>query len=475
MPAPAEAQTQNLPRLGDAAGSELTPGSERRVGEAIMGNLRRDGAVLEDPELTEYLNRFGGRLARTSPARAFSFEFFLVRDESLNAFALPGGYIGVHSGLIVTARTESELASVLAHEIGHVTQRHVARMLAQNQQSSMLALAAVAAALLTATTNPQAAAGLVALGGSVQESQMLSFSRDAEREADRVGLDIMLEAGFIPADMITFFGRLQQATQVYDTGAPSYLRTHPLTSDRMADVQNRVLELRYRQRTDSVDFHLARTKLRALANASTDYRDRVRREFEGEIARRAHADASAAWYGLALLANAADDFDAARAALGKARDAMQRDHGSAHHPFLERLDAEIAQRGGRLEDAMATIESALQRFADARALRLMKAELLVASGRHARAVGFIEDELQVYRGDAEYWRLLAAAQSQAGNEGLAHWATGERYASLGAWPAALEQFERAQRDSRLSFYELAQIDARVQHARAAIEREKQGL
>ncbi|MEZ5651201.1 MAG: M48 family metalloprotease [Burkholderiaceae bacterium] len=208
-PAPAclaQAPGPVLPSLGDAAGDTLSPLQERRVGERIMGELRRSGVLLDDPELTHALNRFAHRIADAVPTGGQDFEFFLVRDASLNAFALPGGFVGVHSGLMIGAQTESELASVIAHEIGHVTQRHIARMLAQNRQSSLISLAAVVAAIVAAgASDTQAAAGLVALGGSVHEQQMLAFSREAEREADRVGLELMREAGFEAQDMISFF------------------------------------------------------------------------------------------------------------------------------------------------------------------------------------------------------------------------------------------------------------------------------
>jgi len=292
----AHAQIDNLPRLGDAGGAELPPETERRIGEAIMADLRREEAILDDAELTDYLNNFAAQLTSTRAARGLSFEFFLLRDSSLNAFALPGGYIGVHSGLVVTAQTESELASVLAHEVGHVTQRHVARMLAQNQRSSVLSLAAVVVALIAASSNPNAAAGLIALGGSVQESTMLSFSRDAEREADRVGLDILRQAGFQTKDMVAFFARMQQATRVYESDAPAYLRTHPLTGARMSDIQNRVLEQPYRQRADSLDFHLVRAKLSALANTSTDGLRDLSKTLVNQIEKGSYLNQTAAWY-----------------------------------------------------------------------------------------------------------------------------------------------------------------------------------
>ncbi|MFK7965409.1 MAG: M48 family metalloprotease [Burkholderiaceae bacterium] len=468
------AQFNELPRLGDAGGAELPPETERRIGEAIMADLRREEAVLDDAELTDYLNQFAAKLTRTRAAQGLSFEFFLLRDSSLNAFALPGGHIGVHSGLVVTAQTESELASVLAHEVGHVTQRHVARMLAQNQRSSVLSLAAVVVALIAATANPNAAAGLVALGGSVQESTMLSFSRDAEREADRVGLDILREAGFQPTDMVAFFRRMQQATRVYESDAPTYLRTHPLTGERMSDIQNRVLELPYRQRADSLEFHLMRAKLRALANKSTDGLRSASKSLLDQIAKGSYLNETATWYELAVVSTAQRQFDKAREYLEEAAKRYG-DGGPAAHPFFARLQVEIEQDSGDLSKAYELTLAALERFPNARALRRLKADLLIRQQRYDEAIAFLDEEKQVYRADPVIWQALAQAHFANESPGLAHWATAEQYALLGAWRAVRSQLKLAQKDPSLDFYRLSQVDARLREVEALILRERERI
>ncbi|MGH1358845.1 MAG: M48 family metalloprotease [Burkholderiaceae bacterium] len=470
--APAQAQFDNLPRLGDAGGAELPPETERRIGEAIMSDLRREEAILDDAELVDYLNAFAGQLTETRPAQGLSFEFFLLRDASLNAFALPGGYIGVHSGLMITAQTESELASVLAHEVGHVTQRHVARMLAKNQQSSVVSLAAVVVALIAATQNPQAAAGLVALGGSVQESTMLSFSRDAEREADRVGLEILREAGFQARDMVAFFSRMQQATRVYESGAPAYLRTHPLTGERMTDIQNRVLDFRYRQHADSLEFHLARAKLRAQSDTTVDGLARADKRLQTQLDEGSYLNETALWYEMALVATERRQFDVARKKLARAG-AVIGPEGVAGHRFLARLQAHIEQVSGNTEEALRLTEAGINRFSDARALRRMKADLLIELKRYGPAVAFLEEEKAVYRADPHIWRTLAQAHFANNSPGLAHWATAEQYVLLGAWPAARSQLLLARQDTQLDFYRLSQIDSRLREIEGVITRERE--
>ncbi|HVL55592.1 MAG TPA: M48 family metalloprotease, partial [Burkholderiaceae bacterium] len=308
-PSAAQTHIENLPRLGEAAGDELSPAAERRLGEQIMRELRRERAFFDDAEVDDFLNRFGAKLTSAPAAAGYDFDFFAVLDTTVNAFALPGGYIGVHTGLITTAQSESELAAVLAHEIGHVTQRHIARMLAQQRQSSMMMLAALVLGVLAARSNPQAIGGFATLGDQVARSTMLSFSRDAEREADRVGLEIMQHGGFDPTAAVTFFGRLQQIGRVYENNAPAYMRTHPLTTERISDLQLRIREARYRQRVDSLDFRLIQAKLRAIGDSSIDGARNARQTFE-RLTQQGGRDDPAAWFGLATVAFAQRDFAA---------------------------------------------------------------------------------------------------------------------------------------------------------------------
>ena len=187
-----------------------------------------------------------------------------MRDPTLNAFALPGGYIGLHSALILTTQTESELASVIAHEIGHVAQRHIARMLGTQKQDMLIVLASVAAGALAARSSPDAAQALVMGGMGLAAQQQLNFSREVEREADRIGFRILGESGYDPAGMTVFFGRMQTASRNYTDNTPAYLRTHPMTTERIADIQARIHEMRYRQRMDSLDYHLIKARVRIL-------------------------------------------------------------------------------------------------------------------------------------------------------------------------------------------------------------------
>jgi len=243
---------QGLPDLGDSSQSEMSPLQERRLGENIMREIRADRSYSDDAEITDYLNWLGNKLVAASPDSRQEFSFFLIMDPQINAFALPGGYIGVNSGLLLTAQSEAELAGVLSHEIGHVVQRHFARMLVAQKESYLISLAALAVGILAARANPDMAQAAIIGAQASQVQSALNFTRANEQEADRVGFQILEKAGLDVQGMATFFERMLRAVRFYETTAPSYLRTHPLTTDRIADMQNRIQNLPYRQVPDSI-------------------------------------------------------------------------------------------------------------------------------------------------------------------------------------------------------------------------------
>ncbi len=287
-------QAYDLPDLGDVASSELSPAAERRIGEQIISQIRwRDAAYLDDPEVEEYLNRIGHRLAAVSNSPGLEFDFFVVNDPTLNAFALPGGFIGVHTGLLLAAQTESEFASVLGHEIAHVTQRHIAQIVGKQSQSAMLMIASLLVAVLAARSNSDLSQAAIAAGQAGAIQSQLGYTRAFEREADRAGLETLESAGFDVRGMPGFFERLQRVTRMYENNAPAYLRTHPLTTERIADMENRVASMPYKQVLDSPDFLFSRAKLRASSGQPAD----AVSELESQLARA--PDDLALTYGLA--------------------------------------------------------------------------------------------------------------------------------------------------------------------------------
>ena len=321
------AMAQSLPDLGDGAGGILPPLVERKIGESIIRDIRqRDPAYLDDPEIADYLNELGARLSAAVPGGRQDFEFIVIRDSSINAFALPGGFIGAHTGLVLASESESEVASVLAHEMAHVTQRHIARMLGAQQQVQLPVMIAMAAALLLGRSRPDLAqAAAMAAQGAVVQTQ-LGYSRDYEREADRIGFQTLSGAGFDGHAMASFFERLQRYTRIIDDGTvPGYLRTHPVTTERIADAQARAANQPYRQHPDSTEYHLVRAKLRAEAGEA---RDAVT-HFRAAVRDRRFANEPAASYGLVVALLRANQPREAAAELARLQRG-QPDAGGAH-------------------------------------------------------------------------------------------------------------------------------------------------
>lgn len=448
------AHAAGLPDLGDVGAADFSPATERQMGEQIIREIRNDPAYLDDPEIEEYVNRLGRRLAAVSQNPQQDFTFFVVKDATLNAFALPGGYIGVHTGLLLAAESESELASVLGHEIAHVTQRHIAQIVGKQSQSSMLMLASLLVAVLAAKSNSQVSEAAIAAGQAGALQSQLGYSRDFEREADRVGLQTLASAGFDVRGMPSFFERLQRNGRLYENNAPAYLRTHPLTTERIADMENRATALPYRQVPDSTDFGYVRAKLRAQNGLPGD----AVRELEGQVEQ--HPGDVALRYGLGRALLRAGRLDDASAL-------VERLHRTAEpSPFVEVLAADIAMARKNGAGAVKMLEAARARFPAYVNLDYALAEARILAGRPAEAVAGVNRILPNHGEDQRLWRLLSRANAELGKRTAQHRAQAEVYALSGALPAAIEQLEIARKEADGDFYELSAVDARLRELKA---------
>jgi predicted Zn-dependent protease len=453
---------EGLPDLGDSSQADFTPVQERRLGESIMREVRADRSYYDDAEATDYISNLGNRMVSRGTDTRQDFGFFLIRDQQINAFALPGGFIGVHTGLILAAQSESELAGVVAHEIAHVTQRHIARMIAQQKQSQILSIAALAVAILAARASSDAAMAAGAFGQAGLAQSQLNFTRDNEREADRVGFQILDRAGYDPHAMPIFFERLQRATRLYEGGAPSYLRTHPLNYERIADIQSRAQSLPYRQVPDSLEFQLIRAKLRASFDAPRE----ALTFFEESLSERKFLSEEASRYGMVVSLLRANN-------LARARKELQalRKLGRAS-PVIETLACQVLVSGGEHAAAKACYLQALKTYPNYRALVYDYAETLLQQRQPELALKLVEDRLQYVKEDHRLY-LLQARSNAALNRRLAqHRAQGEAYARLGNIPAAVEQFEIALKSGDGDFYQLSATEARLRQLRVQRDEER---
>jgi predicted Zn-dependent protease len=346
---------------------------------------------------------------------------------------------------------------VLAHEIAHVTQRHIARMLGQQKQMQLPVLAALAAALLLGRSRPDLASGAHAAVQAGAASAQLAYSRDFERDADRVGLQALAAAGYDARAMATFFEKMQRSQRVADDGTlPGYLRTHPVTTERIADAQNKVAALPYKQHLDSLEFHLVRAKLRAEAGDALD----AVAYFERAVRDRRYANEAAARYGLVNALLRARRAQAAEAEMGRVR-AL-----GVSAPMLDSLDARVRQALNDHAGAEKLLAQARARYPHSRPLLYAHVGALQEGARHEQAVGALSEAVRSYPGDARLRALLSRSYAALGKRLLQHQAQGEYYALQGSLPAAIEQLQLARSAGDGDFYQLSVVDARLKELRA---------
>jgi predicted Zn-dependent protease len=464
---------QELPTLGDAGGEELSPRDERQYGEEIMQQyFRRSAQYLDDPETTEYINALGYQLVAVSAARSIDFEFFVLRDPTFNAFALPGGFIAMHTTTILTAQSESELASVLGHEIGHVQQRHIARSLARQRDSALITLGSVLAALVAARAGQgQGAQAALMVGQAAAMSRQLAFSRENEREADRVGFQILTDAGFDPQGMVDMFTLMQQGTRAYASIAPAYLQTHPMSEERIADLMGRVQATHTHQHADSLDFQLVRARLRVLQDESTQgLRDSLA-NFSDRLAHHTLASDTAAYYGLALsnlkLKRYPEALQAARAARRSTTTPSAMLDDIVNLTRFEAAGSDGAERDAALADSKETAS----RFPLSRSVAMQYTDLLQRASHHERAIAYLRNQLAMSHNDPDFYNFLSISYAAMDKKSLQHQATAEMYLLLGSPPAALEQLQLARKVADADFYTMTEIDARLRQI-AEIVREQ---
>jgi predicted Zn-dependent protease len=450
-----------LPELGDVSATVMSPLQEQAIAEQILREVAVSPDVLQDVEVSDYLQALGSRLVENGPDKRQKFYFFVVRDLSINAFAMPGGVIGVHTGLILGANTESELAGVLGHEIGHVTQRHLARILASQKYDTFKNIAGLALALLLSRSNPQLATGAFTTVSALGIQNRLDYTREHEREADRIGLQILDSGGFDVRGMPSFFQIMQRGTR-FEGSAPSFLRTHPLTSERIADVTNRVESMQYRQVTDSIEFHLVRAKLRA----SNGVPESAITLFEQNIRERRFNNEMAEHYGLAVAQLRKNAFAQVEKEL-----AWLRKNASAH-VMIETLAARLEVAKNNPQQADKQYAAALARYPDNRALIYGYAEHYLAIKQPDKVVKLVLAKQGLYPDDAHFYDLLAKAYSMQNKSLLSHQAQSEAHYRKYDLARAIEQMDLAAKANDGDFYQQSIVEARLKQLRLMAADEK---
>lgn len=445
--------SDGLPDLGDVSQAAINPTQERQIGQQSMMQIRASKQYLDDAEINDYLNQIGRKLVASCNEPSLEFEFFAVNDYSVNAFALPGGFIGVNAGLLLITESESELASVLAHEIAHVTQHHLARMVASQQGDTLASMAAIAVAILAARSNAQASQATIAGVQAHAMQKQLDFTREYEQEADRIGFETLLKSGFNTRAMPEFLERLQRATRLIDGNAPNYLRTHPVTSDRIADIENRVSKQPYRLLPDSLDFQLVRTKIIGSQKTAKD----AISYFNDALTAHKHGNPIAQQYGLvtALLRN--NEIERAKEEL----DVLLKE--AQNNAMIETLTGQV-KRSAKDPDTLDFYRTAVQNFPQHRALLYDYVELLLKSNQAQTAVKLLVEQIILHPTDIILYDLQARSYAQLNKPLEQHQAQAYSYAWQGNLHGAIQQLELAKRAGG-SFYQLSIIESDLRELR----------
>ncbi|MEO7941397.1 MAG: M48 family metalloprotease [Burkholderiaceae bacterium] len=455
--------------MGD--GGDMTISAERQLGDRIAREIFRDPDYIDDPVLADYVDTIWQALLKASHERGemsdemqqrFAWQIMMGRDRSVNAFALPGGYLGLHLGLIAVVTSRDELASVLAHELSHVTQRHIARLTTRQNAQTPWIIGAMILSALAASKNTDAANAVLVGGQALAVQNQLNFSRDMEREADRVGFGLMADAGFAPVGFASMFDKLQTASRLNDNGAFPYLRSHPLTSQRIADVQARLPLGERDTRPETMEQAMVSARARVLSNAGIDgLRDSLAQAQAGKLDTQPAALQAGAVYGGVLASAQMRDFAVARTLFTQ----LQRLTGT--DPAAQRLTTLLG-----IEVALLSGQSAAEIVPVGRAELLLMSQLWIREGKAAQAASGLQAWVALHPRDATAWQWLGRANTARGQVMRAVRDEAEAQVALLDYAAAVDRFKVAQTMARnapaVDHIEASIIDTRTRQVQSLL-------
>jgi beta-barrel assembly-enhancing protease len=456
--AAAETPAVDLPRIGEPADVALSPMEEARIGGQVTAQLYGHDYILEDPEVTEYIAALTWRLVAAAEAEPPQLTVFVMKDPRINAFALPGGYLGINAGLLTTVRTESELAGVLSHELAHITQRHIARTIEGTQAANLATWAAVLATIIAASANPEVVIAALSLGQAANLQREVNFTRAHELEADRIGIRTMSRAHFDPQGVASFFVRLEQQSRLYGNQVPEFLRTHPVNTTRISEARMRAAALPAQKVQDPLEFSLMQARARAL---TTERPSQAAEYFNGQIG--GAAGSAADRYGLALALGRLGEYDRALGILKPAIDNFPR------QPNLALLRARIQLAKGDNDAALATVSTALDHYPRYAPAILEYADTLLSAGKPDAARQVLLSHEQALGTRMETYRLLAYAARDAGQTIEAQYQMANYLYVRGDAPGAIAQLDAALRLGSLSSQERSKLRARRSEIASAAE------
>lgn len=424
---------QNLPSMGEPADTALSPAEEQQLGAQLMRQIRARVPLVQDVQITEYIQNLGNRLVRaTGRTDLNNFTFFIIDDPRINAFAIPGGYVGINSGLIDAMIHEEQLASVVAHEIAHVTQRHHARSFATGNRASLSAAAAILAAIIIGQASPQAGSAALAAGLAATQQSAINFTRSNEVEADRIGIEILANANFDVRAMAETFEILRRKNSLNTSGsALEYLRTHPLDNNRIAEATDRASSKRLIERQESIDFNLFKARLSVLTSRDAA---QTRRLFKSSYQRNGNLSSA---YALALLAAQANRHDEAKPYLDKLETEI------SANTFIELLRADVSTSIDSKD-----LDARLAALSDLYPYRFSivekRLDALIAKRQLPKALNIVNRYIRSHETPSPLaWRQLANIQQLIGDSAGSHESLARYFEELDELQRAKGQLELA--------------------------------
>jgi len=448
-----------LPNLGDYSETIIGTNEERVIGREILQQVYQSKSVINDVEIEDYLHNLKNKLVQSSNYSGRDLTFFIVNNQSINAFAMLGGVIGIHTGLILSSSSESELASVLSHEIAHVTQRHLARLVSKIQKDSFKSYLGIGLALLLARSNPDLARGALTVSQALGAQTVLDFTREHEKEADRVGLEILNKAGFDVRGSIDFFKTLQKGNRYSPGAAPSFLRTHPITSERISDIENRLKDYPYKQRLDDPSFYFVKGKIKVLLQE----KKLITKQLESNIKNKTYLNELGERYALSYAYLINKDLK------GASRELEWIKNKNIQNPMIDQLNIKILLEKGDIEPAYLVIKKALNKYPNYRAFVYELANYLIKKNSIDEAVEFLENYVKIFNSDPEIYKLLAKAYALNGRQVLQYESLSESFYYSYDLQEAIVQMDMAVRARDGNFYEKSRVESRLKQ----LQREKE--
>lgn len=453
VPALARTDNLNLPDFGDTSSGIVSFQEEKRLGQLFMRSYRAQVPTSDDPLLISYLRDLIGRLAQFSELNNRNFELIVVENSTMNAFAAPGNVIGVHTGLFSYSQNEAQLASVLTHELAHLSQRHYARRLEQQRNMTIPFYTALLASLVLAASGSDGGMAAIVATQAAAADANLRFSRQNEQEADRLGIDTLIKAGYDPYAAPNMFEQMLRATR-YSRRPPDFLLTHPVTESRIADARSRAMRYpRDKMTKDSIDFQLMKARVKVLQAESPQQAIGIfQSELDGD-----NLTPEASRYGLSLAYSKAGDAEAAATALAPL---LQKDPNRLVYQVMQ-IDADLA--GKNYDKALERLRTGLRRLPNYYPFNVRYAEALMDSGRHQSGADFLSQYVRKETEDPYMWYLLAEVNGLAGDVLGVHEARAEYFIQIGVYDRAIVQLRNALRLAKNDHHRSAILQERLRY------------